>query len=141
MTSTATTKPRPWRELQRLVELDGNWTYPALANAAGISKGYMSLLLNGHRPPTHTVIHKLAGVLRVPKTMLEPADTARRVAYTPAEVAEMVGVPLADVVQLIDAGQLRARRIGDREVVSDVVLTKFLSEHDAESVADGGEAA
>jgi transcriptional regulator with XRE-family HTH domain len=140
MTSTATTKPRPWRELQRLVELDGHWTYPALATAAGISKGYMSLLLNGHRPPTHTVISKIAGVLRVPKTMLEPVDSPRRVAYTPTEVAEMVGVPLADVIELIDAGQLKARRIGDREVVSDLVLTKFLSEHDAD-VADGGEAA
>lgn len=131
MTSTATTKPRPWRELQRLVELDGHWNYPALAAAAKISKGYMSLLLNGHRPPTHTVIKKLADILKVPKTMLEPKDTPRRLAYSPGEVADMLGVPVDDVTQLIDSGQLKARRIKDREIVSDAALTQFLSVHDA----------
>lgn len=130
MTSDAPpTTHRPWVELGRLLELDGHWTHATFADATGYSKPYVTLLLAGRRPPTRTVITKCASVLRVPSTMLEPPSPPTRIAYAVPEVAAMIGVDDQDVLTLVQSGEITAKLIGDRVLITDAALTSFFSTH------------
>lgn len=141
MTPTQTTTLRPWRELKTIVDLDGNWTYPALAEKAHLSKGYVSLLLSGKRNPTRTAIRQLANALKVPASMIMPRDDQPRWAYSPTEVATMLGLDPTAVADLVATGQLKARKTQHGVLISDKALTAFLSEHDAEVPVEESDAA
>lgn len=127
-----TTKPptaRPWTALKRLLEKDGAWTHERLAEAAGYSKPYVTLLINGHRQPTRDAIQRFAKLLNVPKTMLEPHYTETRLAYRLDEVAQLVGLPEDDVLRLVQSGELTAKPVGGTLLVPDAALTEFFSAH------------
>lgn len=61
---------QPWVELRIMRTRDGH-NLTSLAQAAGISLGYLSDLENGKREPNPRVIHKLSRTLNVPISMLE----------------------------------------------------------------------
>lgn len=67
-----TNTPSPWLEFQAIVDRDGHWNFPKLADATGYSAEYLRLLWIGRRRPTPAAIRRLADVLRVPYSVLEP---------------------------------------------------------------------
>ena len=128
----ATTKPRttrPWTSLQRLLDLDGNWTHERLAGATGFSKPYVKLLLAGHRAPSRTVIDRFAKLLRVPKTMIEQPGTPTRYAYRLDEVGAMIGLDDTDVFALVQSGELATKLVNGNVLVTDLALTEWISAH------------
>jgi len=132
MTDTDLVATRPWVELKRIIELDGNWKQDALAEGVGVSKAYVSQLLTGHRPPSRSIIQRFAELLSVPCTMIEPPNPPRRWAYRLDEVAEMIGLTDKDVLGLIQARQLTPRLVGGHVLITDAALTDFFS-HEAEN--------
>lgn len=65
-----TTRYGVWHELRIIRERSGVLSAD-LAKEAGMSKGYLSDLENGHRFPNARVTKKLAEALKVPYTVLE----------------------------------------------------------------------
>lgn len=59
-----------WQELRVLREKDGH-SLTSLAEAAGMSLGYLSDLENGRREPNARMTKKLAIALNVPVSVLE----------------------------------------------------------------------
>ena len=135
MTTTAT---RPWTALRRLLDLDGAWTNERLAEATDYSKAYVTLLLNGHRQPTRTVIERFATLLNVPKTMIEPRHLETRMAYRLDEVARMIGLDEDSVLRLVQAGELTAKAANGTLLVTDAALTQFFSDHADDANAPAG---
>jgi transcriptional regulator with XRE-family HTH domain len=65
-------EPSGWLELKVIRERDG-WTRADLAEAAGLHPETLRLYENGQRNPTLAAVKKLADVLRVPYSVLEPS--------------------------------------------------------------------
>ena len=63
-------RPDVWWELRVIREKDGH-SLTSLAQAAGMSLGYLSDLENGRRWPNAKVTRKLAMALNVPMSVLE----------------------------------------------------------------------
>ena len=61
---------RTWQELRVIREKDGH-SLTSLAEAAGMSLGYLSDLENGRREPNARMTKKLAVALNVPVSVLE----------------------------------------------------------------------
>lgn len=68
-----------WLELRVIRTKDGH-TLTSLAEAAGMSLGYLSDLENGRRRPNAKVTKKLAVALNVPVSVLEKPLPAEEVA-------------------------------------------------------------
>lgn len=64
---------RPWVELETIRTKDG-YSRAALAAVAGMSEETIRLYEVGQRRPKETTIRKLADVLRVPYSVLEPGN-------------------------------------------------------------------
>lgn len=78
--------PVPWTELKVIREKDG-YSIRQLAAVCGYTKTYLSMLENGQRRPSEEAIAALAGVLRVPFSMLKPHGPHE---LDPVEFSEMV---------------------------------------------------
>jgi len=65
-------EPVGWLELKTIRERDG-WTRVALAEAAGLHPETLRLYENGQRNPAAATVRKIADVLRVPYSVLEPS--------------------------------------------------------------------
>lgn len=72
---TQPSRPAAWLELRVIRKKDG-YTQSSLARAVGLSKSYMSELENGHRRPNPGIIKRIAIVLKVPFSVLEPRERA-----------------------------------------------------------------
>lgn len=59
--------------------------------------------------------------------MLGTVKSAQKMAYTPAEVAELIGVPEWTVRNAIRKGQIRVVKIGRRQVIPADALDEFLA--------------
>lgn len=95
-------EPQGWLELKVIRERDG-WTRTALAEAAGLHPETLRLYENGQRNPTLATVRKLAGVLRVPYSVLEPSPrTVEPVAQVPVQ-------PRAAHMSARESGRSRAR--------------------------------
>lgn len=66
-------------ELRVIRQKDGH-SLTSLAQAAGMSLGYLSDLESGKRKPNPRMIRKLADALKVPYSVLEPSVTTSDVA-------------------------------------------------------------
>ncbi|MFD5089408.1 helix-turn-helix domain-containing protein [Amycolatopsis thailandensis] len=132
MTDTPLVTTRPWVELKRIIELDGNWKQDALAEGVGVSKAYISQLLTGHRPPSRSMIQRFAELLRVPCTMIEPPNPPTRWAYRLDEVAARIGLTEKDVLDLVQSRQLTPLLAGGHVLITDKALDDFFS-REAES--------
>jgi excisionase family DNA binding protein len=56
-----------------------------------------------------------------------PQSTAAPALYTPAQVAQMLGVSEADVVASLDSGDLKGKKIGTQWRVTRAAVDAFLS--------------
>lgn len=126
MTKTPPTKPRPWQELKAIVDRDRHWTMRTLGEAAGMSAQNVSNLLTGKTRPTRWAIGQLADALKVPYSVLEPRLAPTRLAYTAVETAELLGVTIDEVLELVENGQLPATKTRLRVIISDAAIGKFL---------------
>jgi DNA-binding XRE family transcriptional regulator len=73
MNPDTATPYRPWVELEAIRTKDG-YSRAALAKVAGISEEAIRLYEVGQRQPKETTVRKLADVLRVPYSVLEPGN-------------------------------------------------------------------
>lgn len=70
---TPSPQPRPWVELETIRTKDG-YSRRALAKVAGMSEEAIRLYEVGERNPKESTIRRLANVLRVPYSVLEPGN-------------------------------------------------------------------
>lgn len=73
MTPDTAPPHRPWAELETIRRKDG-YSRAALAKVAGISEEAIRLYEVGERQPKESTVRKLADVLRVPFSVLEPGN-------------------------------------------------------------------
>lgn len=73
-----------------------------------------------------------ADAVAKPTTRATPMTTPREVRiHTVQQVADMLGVAVSDVLELIRRGALRAKRVASSAVVSGDALADFMATHDA----------
>ncbi|GGM52983.1 hypothetical protein GCM10012275_24970 [Longimycelium tulufanense] len=99
---------RPWVQLRVIREKDGH-SQTSLAKVAGMSRALVCRLENGDRKPNARHIARLAGALKVPKSMLQPtpSDADDEVIDTLAEELGMPAEALRERLQtlLFGAGE------------------------------------
>lgn len=128
---------KPWREAQRLVEIDGHWTPSTLGKALTppMSRQQVYNLLNGRSQPSRKVIRAFANVFRVPVTMIEPQGRRIKMAYSAESAAEMLDITIDEVLALVETGQLRAKKTALNVIISDEALYEYLNGQQSGEVA------